>query len=288
MRWKGRKQSTNIEDRRGQRGRRRGGGAKMGGGAVLLLVIAGLFLGGDPSSLLGMLGGGGLSGPAPSASSAPSGPVNDEFGQFMSVILKDTEDTWAKVLPRDKGQRYQPPKLVLYTEGTSTDGCGYGQAAAGPFYCPADDKIYIDLGFFKQLARMGGRGDFAPAYVLSHEVAHHIQNQLGLSSRVRQLQGQVSKTDSNRLSVMVELQADCYAGVWAHHAARYRDLLEEGDIEEGLAAAAAVGDDQIMKQAGRRVRPESFTHGSAKQRKTWFMQGLRSGDMNECDTFAAG
>ncbi len=258
-------------------------GIKLGGGLGLLALVAVLFLGGDPTQILNMLAGGGSMSPPPQPQQAPR-PGTDEGAEFMSVVLADTEDTW-NALFSAAGARYQPPKLVLYTDSVQS-ACGFSSAATGPFYCPPDQKVYIDLGFFRQLRQFGASGDFAQAYVVSHEIAHHVQNLLGTSRQVRQLQARASQSQANALSVLTELQADCYAGVWAHHAHTQRRILERGDAEEGLRAAASVGDDRMQQMAGRRIQPESFTHGSAQQRMHWFRTGLTTGRLDACDTFA--
>jgi predicted metalloprotease len=222
------------------------------------------------------------SGPATSSSQ----PVqkDDEQAQFVSVVLADTEDVWNKLFTKG-GERYREPGLVLFT-GRVSSACGMQSSATGPFYCPGDSKVYIDLSFYRQLAQMGGAGDFARAYVIGHEVGHHVQNLLGTSTAVHEKKRSSSKAEANALSVLLELQADCYTGVWAHHAEQDRDMLEEGDVEEGLAAAAAIGDDALQKGSGRSVRPESFTHGSSKQRVKWLKRGLKSGRADQCNTFA--
>ena len=207
-----------------------------------------------------------------------------EASEFVSVVLADTEDTWSTIFSSE-GARYQVPKLVLYS-GAIQSACGFGSAAAGPFYCPGDRKVYLDLSFLNQLERMGASGDFAVAYVIAHEVGHHIQNQQGTLGKAQRAQRSLGKRDANAFQVLVELQADCYAGVWAHHAHKQRQILEQGDIEEGLQAAASVGDDRLQQAAGRRVHPESFTHGSSKQRAYWFRRGLETGSMRACDTFS--
>lgn len=285
MRWKRSRRSTNIDDRRSAGvGRRLPGGFKLGGGATILIVIAGLIFGFDPSLILNLLGGG--PGVSTTQSYNPgSSAADDEMADFVTAVLGDTEDTWNQLLPK-YGEQYRPPTLVLYSGMTQT-ACGMGSAASGPFYCPGDYQVYLDLSFFQQLKRMGAPGDFAGAYVIAHEVAHHIQNLLGTERKVREIRSQVSQAQSNALSVLVELQADCYAGVWAHHAHQQRDILEKGDVEEGLNAAAAVGDDRLMEAAGKRVHPDSFTHGTSEQRVRWFRTGLQSGDLQACDTFAA-
>jgi len=288
MRWRGGRRSSNVEDRRGKGpGRMRmpggRGGVKLGGGMGIVVLLLGMFFGVDLSGLLGT-GGGGVS-----QVSAPSQNRDlrseDAAAQFISTMLADTEDVWGKLF-QQAGQQYQPPKLVLFSDGVNS-ACGYTSAAAGPFYCPGDYQVYIDLGFFRELERMGAGGDFAQAYVLAHEVGHHVQNLLGVSMAVQRKQRQVSKIEANQLSVLTELQADCYAGVWAHHAHRDRQVLEPGDLEEGMRAAAKIGDDAMMRNAGARVRPEAFTHGSSEQRQQWLYQGLNSGDADSCDTFGA-
>lgn len=292
MKWRGGRRSSNVEDRRGQSGGMGGRGVKMGGGiggmGIILLIIV-FLTGGNPMSLLNDLLGG-----QPQAqvdprmqgnASATRSPEENEQADFVSVVLADTEDTWSAIF-RQAGARYAPPKLVMFTDQVQS-ACGMNTAASGPFYCPGDRKVYIDLSFFRQLERMGARGDFARAYVIGHEVAHHIQNLQGISMQVQQAQRRASKIEANQMSVLTELQADCYAGVWAHHAERQRDLLERGDVEEGMQAAASIGDDAIMRSAGARIRPESFTHGSSKQRVEWFRRGISTGDMNQCDTFTA-
>lgn len=260
-----------------------GRGVKFGGGMGLIVILGLLFLGGDLGQILGMLGGGGA--PVPQQTTSPTSssvPASDTEAQFVSAVLADTEDTWHSLFQR-AGYQYQPPKLVLYNDATTT-ACGYGSGASGPFYCPGDEKVYIDLDFFRQLGRFGAPGDFAQAYVIAHEVAHHVQNLTGTMDQVNRARRQ-SPRDANELSVRLELQADCYAGIWAHHAHRQRQILERGDVEEGLQAAAAVGDDRIQRMSGGRVHPESFTHGSSQQRMHWFSTGLKTGDINACNTF---
>ena len=280
MKWRGGRRSTNVEDRRGQQPR--GRGLKLGGGATIAVIVIGLLLGADPMQMLNMLGDID-SGNTGSQSSQPV-PKNDEQAQFVSVVLADTEDVWNKLFT-NSGERYREPGLVLFT-GYVRSACGMQSSATGPFYCPGDSKVYIDLGFYRQLAQMGDAGDFARAYVIGHEVGHHVQNLLGTSAEVQKKSRSSSKAVANALSVMQELQADCYAGVWAHHAEQDRNLLEEGDVEEGLAAAAAIGDDALQKGAGRPVRPDAFTHGSSEQRVKWLKRGLRSGRADLCNTFA--
>lgn len=284
MRWRRGRQSTNIEDRRG-RGTAVGRGVKLGGGAGLIAVIIVLLLGGDPSVLLSMLEqGGGPLGESPASYESTGTPRDDEQARFVSAVLADTEDTWSTMFRELDGQ-YQAPKLVLYDNMTQT-ACGYGSAASGPFYCPGDRTIYLDLTFFNQLRQLGAPGDFARAYVIGHEVAHHVQNLVGTMDQVNTARAGSDQVAANKLSVMLELQADCYAGVWAHHADKARDILEEGDIDEGLQAASSIGDDRLMEMSGRSVHPDSFTHGSSKQRVQWFRTGWRSGELQACDTFS--
>ncbi|MEM7357810.1 MAG: neutral zinc metallopeptidase [Pseudomonadota bacterium] len=290
MRWRGRRKSDNIEDRRGRRGPigRRAKG--VGGGAAILVVLAGLFFGEDVSNILQLvLNNTGSNTQQTATQRSSQGTANggsaaqDEASQFVAVILAETEDTWHKVF-QNMGQRYQPPKLVLYSDMVQS-ACGTSSSASGPFYCPGDYQVYIDLSFLQDLRRMGAPGDFAFAYVIAHEVGHHIQNLVGIAANVRKMQARSSKAQANALSVRMELQADCLAGIWINHTERRNAILEEGDIEEGLQAAAAVGDDRIFKQAGRPVRREAFTHGSSAERVEWFKKGMRSGDIQSCDTF---
>lgn len=279
MRWRQSRRSTNIEDRRG----RRPGVAIGGGGAgLLLLVLAMMCMGGDPAQLLDIVGNTQITQPQSQPTQRPS----DEVGDFLSAVLGSTEDIWSEIFAAS-GARYSPPTLVMFSDIVRS-GCGTNSASTGPFYCPLDQKVYLDTSFFQQLAQLGGPGDFAAAYVIGHEIGHHVQNLVGTSDRVRQLQSRGNQADANALSVMLELQADCYAGAWAHHANRTAALLEPGDVEEGLAAAAAIGDDRLMRQSGRAVSPESFTHGTSQQRQRWLETGLQTGDLNACDTFNRG
>lgn len=279
MRWRDGRESDNVEDRRGLRAAPAiaGGGI----GTVVILLVAWYF-GIDPSMLLQ----GGSSSGALNPQSAQISPADDESRKFVSVVLADTEDTWRDLFRR-MGGTYQEPKLVLFS-GAVQSACGFAQAAVGPFYCPGDHKVYIDLGFFDELKnRFRAPGDFAQAYVIAHEIGHHVQNLLGISGKVESLRRGASAAESNALSVRLELQADCFAGVWAYHAHKARQILETGDIEEGLNAATAIGDDRLQKQARGYVTPDSFTHGSSAQRVRWFKRGIAGGDLRQCDTFNA-
>ncbi len=281
MKWRGRRSSSNVEDVRGQRQGGLGlplGGRGPGGIVLVLVVLVSLYFGVDPTQLLqGSQNTPGTSAPAPVAS-------DDPLAQFVGVVLADTEDTWHALLDGSPTP-YREPTLVLFTDQVRS-ACGMAGAAMGPFYCPADEKVYIDLGFYRELQqRFGAPGDFAQAYVIAHEVGHHVQNLLGVSTAVHRRQLQAGKADANRLSVRLELQADCLAGVWAHHADRSRHLLDAGDVDEALTAAAAIGDDRLQSQAQGQVVPESFTHGSSAQRVRWFRVGFERGDVAACDTF---
>lgn len=276
MEWKGRRQSGNVEDRRGATG-----GKVVGGGiGVIVIALLVMVLGGDPMAVLSGAGQG-------SSVAAPAGPgIDDEGREFVSVVLADTEDVW-KDLFKKMGRTYEEPILVLFG-GQVESACGFADAAVGPFYCPADNKVYIDLAFYADLKdRFGAPGDFAQAYVIAHEIGHHVQNQLGISRKVQQMKGRVSEEEYNELSVRLELQADYYAGVWAHHAHQTKGVLEPGDLEEALGAAAAIGDDRLQKQAQGYVVPESFTHGTSEQRMRWFQKGWESGRVEDGDTFTA-
>jgi predicted metalloprotease len=297
MQWRGLRRSQNVEDRRGLGSGMGGSGLRLpfiGGGKgigfVVILVLALIF--GGPELVLNLLSGGGRT-DVPSEGSpsydqrAPgtSGPT-DEGEDFVTAILGSTEDVWTGLF---EGGGYRAPRLVLFDDNVQS-ACGLASSATGPFYCPGDQKLYLDMSFFRDLARMGGPGDFAQAYVIGHEVGHHVQTLSGTAAQVRAIQGEAGDaTVANRLQVAMELQADCYAGVWAHHANRMMDraLLEPGDVDEGLAAAAAIGDDRLQRSAGRRVTPESFTHGSSADRQRWLQAGLASGDPEACDTFAS-
>lgn len=300
MRWQGRRQSENVEDQRGRSPMGGGGmlggrGVRVGGfgiGGTLIILLLGLVFGFDPSILLN--GGYVDEGPPPRSStvnpggmpSAQSGAEGD-LANFVSVVLAETEDVWGNIFSQS-GRTYEEPVLVLFSDAVQS-GCGSARSTMGPFYCPADRKLYIDLSFYRDLrSRMGAPGDFAQAYVIAHEVGHHVQNLLGVSRDVQAAQRQVSQSEANALSVRVELQADCFAGIWAHSMAQKQGVLEDGDIEEALNAASAVGDDRLQKQATGRVTPDSFTHGSSAQRVQWFRRGLDSGSPNSCDTFGNG
>ncbi len=281
MRWKGRRRSSNIEDRRGARGRR---GLIGGGIGTLVVLLFAAYTGVDPNLLLRGLESVSVQGGSPEP--LPAELANDPGAEFTAVVLADTEEVWESVFA-SLGRRYEPPTLVLYT-GSTRSACGLGQAAMGPFYCPADRRIYIDLGFFDELSRrFAAPGDFARAYVIAHEVAHHVQNLLGVSSEIRRQQQQAGNSAAaNRLSVRLELQADCLAGVWAQRADRLHAIIEAGDVEEALNAASAIGDDRLQRQSGNVVAPDSFTHGTSEQRVRWFRAGLESGDPGSCDTFS--
>lgn len=288
------RESDNIEDRRGMPGGggfRAGGKGRIGIGTVVLALVA-MYFGVDPAVVLNMGDGGMVApsqeAPAPVTPGVRSGhnPQEDEIARFVSRVLADTEDTWTALFSA-AGSRYTPPKLVLFTNGTQT-ACGVGQTAMGPFYCPLDQKVYLDLAFYQELqSRFRAPGDFAQAYVVAHEVGHHVQNMTGIADKVHEAKSRTSEKKANQLQVRMELQADCFSGIWAHHANRSRSILEQGDIEEALNAASAIGDDTLQKQAQGYVVPESFTHGSAEQRMRWFKRGLDSGQIEQCDTFNA-
>jgi uncharacterized protein len=287
MRWEGNRESSNVEDVRDSGGGGGGfgfGGRSIGIGTIVIALVGGAIFGINPLTILGMLSGGG---PAPVQQQAPAHapPANDQGAKFVSVVLADTEDVWGQIFSAG-GATYHPPKLVLY-RGATTTGCGTGQSAMGPFYCPVDQKVYIDLSFYDTLrTRLGAPGEFAQAYVIAHEVGHHVQNLLGTMDKVQaQMQGGDERT-ANALSVRLELQADCYAGVWGFYAQK-RNMIDASDVDSGLRAAAAVGDDRIQKRTQGYVVPDSFTHGSAEQRTRWFRTGLASGDLRDCNTFAA-
>lgn len=278
MRWRGQRQSSNVEDRRGMRLSR---GVGIGGVGGIVLGLLALYFTNDPILLLQSIGG----------STRSEGPYQEppeetETAQFVRVVLADTEDVWDALFAQSNG-RYEHPTLVLFTDAVQS-ACGTADTAAGPFYCPGDRKVYIDLSFYDELKqRFGAPGDFAQAYVIAHEIGHHVQNLLGTMDEMRAAQARTDRTAANALSVRLELQADCYAGVWAYHAERTRQILEQGDVEEALNAANAIGDDRLQRQSQGQVVPDSFTHGSSEQRVRWFKRGIERGDVAQCDTFAA-
>ena len=291
MKWEGNRESDNVEDRRAGGGFG-GGGGMLGGrnigiGTIVVALLGGWIFGINPLTILGMLSGEG----APTAqvqqqSPAQRPPADDRMAAFVSTVLADTEDVWKDLFAKG-GATYQEPQLVLFRGATQT-ACGQGQAAMGPFYCPADQKVYIDLGFYETLkTRLGAPGDFAQAYVIAHEVGHHVQNLLGINGKMNQMRSRVSQAEYNVLSVKLELQADCFAGVWANRAQSARQILEQGDVEEAMNAAAKIGDDALQRSSGGAVVPDSFTHGTSAQRQRWFDTGLKNGNIKACDTFSA-
>jgi uncharacterized protein len=280
MRWTMGRRSDNVEDRRGIG--LPGGKVKGGGIGLLLLALVGMYFGIDPGLILnnGFQG----DGEVVQQSAGRPNPAEDQLADFVSVVLADTEDTWENLF-RQAGGSYEKPSLVLFT-GEVRSACGFAHAASGPFYCPADRKVYIDLSFYGELKqKLNAPGDFAQAYVIAHEIGHHVQNLLGISKKIEARRTKLSLVEYNKLSVRLELQADCFAGVWAYHAHRMRNILEPGDVEEALNAASMIGDDTLQRKARGYVVPDSFTHGSSKQRVQWFRQGLNSGDMRQCNTF---
>lgn len=293
MKWEGNRESDNVEDLRGSGGGGGGGGFGIGGksiglGTIVIVLIGSYFFGIDPSVILG--GGGGSSAPvvqsqAPGADGGAA-PVNDRQKAFVSTVLADTEDVWTEVF-RANGATYVKPKLVLFSGGVNT-ACGTGRSASGPFYCPGDQKVYIDLDFYKLMEqRFNVAGDFAKAYVIAHEVGHHVQNLMGITDKMESARRSSSETQANAMSVRLELQADCFAGVWANRANQARSILESGDVDAALAAATAIGDDTLQRQSQGTVVPDSFTHGSSAQRVRWFKKGIDNGDVAQCDTFKA-
>ena len=282
MRWDDLRESTNVEDVRDSSG---GGGAglRLGVGGTLLALAASYFFGIDPRLIMGLVSA------VPSSQSAPAahyGTPQDEQGRFIAAVLGETEDTWTALF-QAQGMTYLPPKLVLYRDQIA-GACGSANAAVGPFYCPLDHKVYLDLGFFQQLSdEFQAPGQFAEAYVVAHEVGHHVQQLLGIGDKVRAAQAHASQAQANQLSVKLELQADCFAGVWAKNADATKHILEQGDVDSALRAAAAVGDDTLQRRAQGYIVPESFTHGTSAERVTWFKRGLASGSINSCDTFSA-
>jgi len=299
MKWEGQRQSDNVEDLRDQDGGG-GGGSGFGGfgmrhigiGTIVIALVGGWIFGINPLTILGLLSGGGapvqqtapqqVPGPRPAAHT----PQDDRMKQFVSTVLADTEDVWTQVF-KERGGTYRDPKLVLFRNATPT-ACGRGESATGPFYCPSDEKVYIDLSFYDLLrTKLGAPGDFAQAYVIAHEVGHHVQKLLGISDKVDALRQRAGRTQSNAVSVRLELQADCFAGVWANHAQRTKQILESGDLEEALNAASQIGDDTLQRRTRGTVVPESFTHGTSEQRVHWFRHGFDTGDVGQCNTFQA-
>ena len=295
MKWDGQRESSQIEDRRGSGGGgRAGGGIRVGGGrgvglgTIAVALVAGWIFGINPGTIIGVLGG--LEGAAPGATQQAPAPgatrsaPQDENARFVSTVLASTEDIWQETF-QASGRDYRKPVLVLY-RGSTRSACGTGQAAMGPFYCPGDQKVYLDLGFFETMHRqLGAPGDFAQAYVIAHEVGHHVQNLMGLTDKMEQMRQRVSEREYNALSVRLELQADCFAGIWAHHNHKTNAILEPGDVEEALNAATAIGDDTLQKRSQGYAVPDSFTHGTSRQRVAWFTRGLKSGSTQQCNTF---
>jgi uncharacterized protein len=285
MRIEGQRESDNVEDRRGMGPARMRGAGGLGIGTVVLALAVSYFTGANPLTIINMLTGvqsvTETMTPSAPSQAGPVGTPSDQLGKFASIVLADTETTWRTLL----GPRYEDPRMVLFSDAVQS-ACGTTSSAVGPFYCPNDHRVYLDLAFFNEMAqRLGAAGDFAQAYVIAHEVGHHVQNLLGVAEKVHRLQRQSREAEGNALSVRMELQADCYAGVWGHHAKRERNLIEPGDFEEGLRAAAAIGDDRLQKMSRGHVQPESWTHGSSEQRMTWLKRGLESGDPSVCNTF---
>ena len=290
MKWEGNRESDNVEDRRddGGGGSSGGflGGRSIGIGTIVVALLGGWVFGINPLTILNLLSGGAPPAQVQQQAPAHRPPADDRMANFVSTVLADTEDVWKDVFTKG-GATYKEPRLVLFRGATQT-ACGQGQSAMGPFYCPGDQKVYIDLGFYETLTkRLGAPGEFAQAYVVAHEVGHHVQNLLGISAKVDKMRGQVSKADYNVLSVKLELQADCFAGVWAYHANQSRQILEGGDIESAMNAAAKIGDDALQRSSGGAVVPESFTHGTSAQRQRWFNTGITTGSVKSCDTFSA-
>ena len=291
MKWEGNRESDNVEDRRGDGSGGGGfglGGRSIGIGTIVVALLGGWVFGINPMTILNLLSGGAPTSQVQQQPQTPAQrpPADDRMARFVSTVLADTEDVWKDVFTK-AGGTYKEPRLVLFKGKTGTGGCGTGQSAMGPFYCPADQKVYIDLNFYETLTkRLGAPGDFAQAYVVAHEVGHHVQNLLGISAKMDQMRSRVSKTEYNAMSVRLELQADCFAGLWAHNAQNSRQILENGDVEEAMNAAAKIGDDALQRSGGGAVVPESFTHGTSVQRQRWFDTGLRTGSVKACDTFS--
>jgi len=289
MKWEGNRESDNVEDARNSGGGGGGGfgfgGRSIGLGSVAIALVAGWVFGVNPLTVLSLLSGGGA---VPTQQQAPAGkpPAEDKMAHFVSVVLADTEDVW-RARFKQMGGTYREPKLRLF-RGSEPTACGRGQAAMGPFYCPGDQKVYIDLSFYETMrTRLGAPGDFAQAYVIAHEVGHHVQNLMGISGKVDAMRGRVSEVQQNALSVRLELQADCFAGIWAHDAQQARQVLEQGDIEEALNAATQIGDDTLQRKSQGTVVPETFTHGTSAQRVAWFKRGFQNGSVEQCNTFEA-
>ena len=289
MRWEGQEQSSNVEDRRSGGGGGGGfglGGRSIGIGTIVIALLGGWIFGINPLTIIGMLSGGGSPVVQQQAGPAQAPPSDDKEAVFVSTVLRSTEDAWGQVFRANNAQ-YQPPRLVLFRGATPT-ACGTGQSAMGPFYCPGDQKVYLDMDFFDTLSRqLGAPGDFARAYVVAHEVGHHVQNLMGLTDKVDSMRGRASQAQQNALSVRLELQADCFAGIWANKSQQAKNWLDQGDIESAMNAAARIGDDALQKRSQGYVVPDSFTHGSSAQRQRWFIQGYKTGSVQACDTFNA-
>jgi len=288
MKWQGQRESENVEDLRGgnNSGRPRVGGRGLSLGGIVIALLASWIFGINPMTVLGLMDGGGIPEPPPQSQAARPLLAQTDAERFVKVVLADTEDVWGAYF-QQRNQRYAVPRLAVFREPVPT-ACGMGEAAMGPFYCPGDEKVYLDLGFFDTLrGQLGAPGDFAQAYVIAHEVGHHLQHKLGISGKVQLARQRVGQAQGNQLSVRLELQADCFAGVWAHHSQRGKGWLEQGDIEEAMNAASRIGDDVLQRAARGTVVPESFTHGSAAQRQRWFRAGLEAGRIENCDTFGA-
>lgn len=292
MKWQGERESDQVRDVRGsdgggggRGGMRLGGGRGIGLGSVVIALVAGWIFGINPLTVLGLLGGEGAPAPQAQRSEGRAPAAEDTSARFVAAVLASTEDVWQTQF-RQAGMAYRKPQLNIF-RGSYPSACGQGEAAMGPFYCPGDEQVYIDLSFYETMRkRLGAPGDFAQAYVVAHEVGHHVQHLMGITDKVDALRGRTSAAQQNAMSVRLELQADCFAGIWAHHSQKAKGWLEQGDIEEGLNAASAIGDDALQRQAGGTVRPESFTHGSSAQRVEWFKRGLQTGSVQQCDTFA--
>ncbi|MES2510415.1 MAG: neutral zinc metallopeptidase [Pseudomonadota bacterium] len=292
MKWEGNRESDNVEDRRDDGGGGGGGGGfgfggrSIGIGSIVIALVGGMVFGVNPLTILNLLSGGSPAQVQQQQAPAHRPPADDRMAKFVSTVLADTEDVWTDVFTKG-GASYVKPRLVLFRGATQT-ACGQGQSAMGPFYCPGDQKVYIDLDFYETLKnRLGAPGEFAQAYVIAHEVGHHVQNLLGISGKMDQMRGRVSKVEYNALSVKLELQADCFAGVWAYHANNARQILEGGDISAAMNAAAKIGDDALQRSSGGAIVPESFTHGTSAQRQRWFNTGVTTGSVKACDTFSA-